>query len=339
MTRLAELAGLNIATVSRALKGDSSRVSAETIARVQRLAEEHGYRPDPAASSLRGGRTRVLGVLVPHLTDVVMAEVFEGIAAQAADAGYLAVVTPTRESPEIRRDAVETFLNRRVDGIILADASVRRPVPPELSAAKVPFVLALRGSRSYLSVTADDRLGGQLAARHLLNAGHHDVCVIGGPRHVSTAVARLTGFVQAYRDAGVTIAAEAIAHGEFTAMAGHTAMTRLLRIRRPTAVFAANDYNAIGAARALQDAGLRIGQNVAIVGYNDISISAQLPVPLSTVRNELATIGRLAAEALIDLLDGREARSRQVPPRLIVRESSASVRPPARRPPEQPQPE
>jgi LacI family transcriptional regulator len=337
MTRLAELAGLNIATVSRALKGDSSRVSAETIARVQRLAEEHGYRPDPAASSLRGGRTRVLGVLVPHLTDVVMAEVFEGIAAQAADAGYLAVVTPTRESNAIRRDAVETFLNRRVDGIILADASVRRPVPPGLSASTVPFVLALRGSPSHLSVTADDRLGGQLAAGHLLDAGHHDVCVIGGPRNVSTAVARLAGFTQAYRDAGVTIESAAIAHGEFTAMAGHTAMTALLRTRRPTAVFAANDYNAIGAARALQDAGLRIGQDVAIVGYNDISISAQLPVPLSTVRNELGTIGRLAAEALIDLLDDREASSRQVPPRLIVRESSAAVTPPARRPPEQPQ--
>jgi LacI family transcriptional regulator len=333
MTRLADLAGLNIATVSRALKGDSSRVSAETIARVQRLAEEHGYRPDPAASSLRGGRTRVLGVLVPHLTDVVMAEVFEGIATRAADAGYLAVVTPTRESHEIRRDAVETFLNRRVDGIVLADSSVRKPVPAELAASGVPFVLALRGSSSYLSVTADDRLGGQLAARHLLDAGHHDVCVIGGPRNVSTAVARLAGFVQAYRDAGVTIAAEAIAHGEFTAMAGYTAMARLLRVRRPTAVFAANDYNAIGAARALQDAGLRIGGNVAIVGYNDISISAQLPVPLSTVRNELGTIGQLAAEALIDLLDGREASSHQVPPRLIVRESSASVTPSVRRPP------
>jgi LacI family transcriptional regulator len=337
MTRLAELAGLNIATVSRALRGDSSRVSAETIARVQRLAEEHGYRPDPAASSLRGGRTRVLGVLVPHLTDVVMAEVFEGVAAQAADAGYLAVVTPTRESNAVRRDAVETFLNRRVDGIILADASVRRPVPPGLAASTVPFVLALRGSPSHLSVTADDRLGGQLAAGHLLDAGHHDVCVIGGPRNVSTAVARLAGFTQAYRDAGVTIEPAAIAHGEFTAMAGHTAMTALLRTRRPTAVFAANDYNAIGAARALQDAGLRIGHDVAIVGYNDISISAQLPVPLSTVRNELGTIGRLAAEALIDLLDDREASSRQVPPRLIVRESSASVTPPARRPPEQPQ--
>jgi LacI family transcriptional regulator len=324
MTRLAELAGLNIATVSRALKGDTARVSAATIARVRRLADEHGYQPDPAASSLRGGRTRVLGVLVPHLTDVVMAEVFEGIAAQAADAGYLAVVTPTRESREIRRDAIETFLGRRVDGIILADASVRKPVPPELSASRVPFVLALRGSPSHLSVTADDRLGGQLAARHLLDAGHHhDVAVIGGPRNVSTAVARLAGFIQAYRDAGVPIPAGAITHGEFTAMAGHTAMTGLLRTQSPSAVFAANDYNAIGAARALQDAGLRIGQDVALVGYNDISISAQLPVPLSTVRNELETIGRLAAQALIDLLDGREARSRQIPPRLIIRESSA----------------
>jgi LacI family transcriptional regulator len=322
MTRLAELAGLNIATVSRALRGDSSRVSAETIARVRRLAEEHGYRPDPAASSLRGGRTRVLGVLVPHLTDVVMAEVFEGIAARAAEAGYLAVVTPTRETPAIRRDAVGTFLNRRVDGIILADASVRQPVPAELAASGLPFVLALRGSPSHLSVTADDRLGGRLAAEHLLEAGHHDACVIGGPRNVSTAVARLAGFTEAYRDAGEIIAAEAIAHGEFTAMAGHTAMTGLLRTRRPTAVFAANDYNAIGAARALQDAGLRIGRDVALVGYNDISISAQLPVPLSTIRNELETIGRLAAQALIDLLDGGEASSRQVPPRLIVRESS-----------------
>lgn len=327
MAELAELAGLNIATVSRALRGDTSRVSAATIARVRRLAEEHGYRPDPAASALRGGRTRVLGVLVPHLTDVVMAEVFEGIAAQAAEGGYLAVVTPTRESQEARRGAVGTFLSRRVDGIILADSSLRTPVPAELAASGVPFVLALRGSPSHVSVTADDALGGRLAAAHLLEAGHRDVCVLGGPRNVRTAMDRLAGFTQAYREAGAAIAAEAIAHGEFTAMAGHTAMTALLRSRRPTAVFAANDYNAIGAARALQDAGLRIGADVALVGYNDISISAQLPVPLSTVRNELETIGRLAAQAMIDLLDGGEASSRQVPPRLIVRESSAGVRP------------
>lgn len=326
MTKLAELAGLNIATVSRALRGDSSRVSAETIARVRRLAEEHGYRPDPAASSLRGGRTRVLGVLVPHLTDVVMAEVFEGIAAQAADAGYLAVVTPTRESEEIRRDAVGTFLSRRVDGIILADSALRNPVPAELAASGVPFVLALRGSPSHVSVTADDRLGGQLAARHLLGLGHRDICLLGGPRHVRTAVDRLAGFVQACRDAGVPVADEAIAHGEFTAMAGYAAMTGLLRSRRPTAVFAANDYNAIGAARALQDADLRIGTDVALVGYNDISISGQLPVPLSTIRNELETIGRLAAQAMIGLLDGEQVSSRQVPPRLIIRESSAGVR-------------
>jgi LacI family transcriptional regulator len=330
MTKLAELAGLNIATVSRALKGDSSRVSAGTIARVQRLADELGYRPDPAASSLRGGRTRVLGVLVPHLTDVVMAEVFEGIAAHAAAAGYLAVVTPTRESSEDRRGAVASFLNRRVDGMILADSSLREPVPAELVTSGVPFVLALRGSVPYLSVTADDRLGGELAARHLLDGGHHDVAVIGGPPDVSTAMARLAGFVQTYRDAGVPIEASAITHGEFTAMAGYAAMTGLLRSRRPTAVFAANDYNAIGAARALQDIGLRIGTEVAIVGYNDISISAQLPVPLSTIRNEPETIGRLAAQAMIDVLDGKEPSSRQVPPRLIVRESSSGVRPPRR---------
>ena len=332
MTRLADLAGLNIATVSRALRGDTSRVSAQTIARVRRLAEEHGYRPDPAASSLRGGRTRVLGVLVPHLVDVVMAEVFEGIAAQAADVGYLAVVTPTRDSDEVRRAAIEALLNRRVDGVILADSTLRKGVPRELMTSGVPYVLALRGSPAHLSVTADDREGGKLAARHLLESGHRDVCVIGGPGNVSTAVNRLAGFTQACQEAGIAIPAEAITHSPFTAMAGYTAMSRLLHSHgpaaRPTAVFAANDYNAIGAARALQDAGLRVGADVAIVGYNDISISAQLPVPLSTVRNELETIGRLAARAMFDVIDGKEAVSCQVPPRLIVRESSAAVRPP-----------
>ncbi len=261
MTQLAALAGVDVSTVSRALNGDTARVSAATIERVRDLAAKHNYQPDAVASSLRRGRSMVIGVLVPALTDVVVATVFESIAQASNAAGYLAIVAPTHDF-RAQRDAVAArYLSRRVDGVIIADAPARGALPSAIKHSGIPYVFALRsGGARAAEVIADDRLGGSMAAEHLIDGGHRDICVIGGPRNATTARRRVSGFLQALERAGVTVGPDSIAHGDYGVRSGYEAMCSLLDAgRRPTAVFAVNDSDAIGASRAMKEHGLDHG--------------------------------------------------------------------------------
>ena len=323
MAQLAELAGVDASTVSRALKGDSKRVAAATITRIRALAAENGYQPHAMASALRTGRSGVVGVLMPSLTDVVMATMFEAIARAARTAGFQAVVATTHGSGAAHRAAVSGLLQRGVDGVILADSVLGRTVSLELVESGVPFVCALRPHGAYAAVEADDLAGGALAARHLLDLGHREVCVLAGPANVSTAARRLTGFGETWRDGGASVAA--LRHGGFGVRDGHQAMRRVLEDGDPpTAVFAVNDDNAVGAARALSEHGLRVGADIALVGYNDVDVSSYLPVPLTSVRNDLTRIGKTAMRLLDRRLRGEDVTSVVIRPALIPRESSAT---------------
>lgn len=323
MTQLAQLAGLDVSTVSRALRGDRSRVASATIERVEQLAAEHGFQPDAVAAALRTGRTKVLGVLVPTMTDVAYAQMLEGIAQQASLRGYLAMTTVTGSAKRTRNAAVASLVGQRVDGIIVADSTVGSGAPTALVSSATPFLFALRGVGHQLGVVADDTLGGRLVAEHLLDRGHRDVAVVAGPTNATTSRRRLSGFREVIRRAGVELGADRVVHADWGVAEGHAAMAELLgHGLRPTAVFSLNDYNAIGASRALQNSALEVGRDVALVGYNDISISAELPVPLSSVHNNLETVGRLAVDSILSLIDGHEPPSQTVAPRLIVRESS-----------------
>jgi LacI family transcriptional regulator len=327
MTELAALAGVDVSTVSRALRGDEGRVSPVTLARIQRLAREVGYRPDANAASLRSGRSHVIGMLVSDLTDVVMATFFEAIRAAAAAEGYLAIVTSTKSHESRRQATIEDYLARRVDGVVVADATLKHPVPARLSESGTPFVMAVRSGGSHPCVIADDALGGRLAAEHLLAAGHRAICVVAGPRDTSSANGRLDGFRRALSQAGVPLTAAAVHHGRFGVEDGYWSMVRLLeRGQRPTAVFAVNDYNAIGAARALEERGAVIGVDVALVGYNAIALGSYLQTPLTSIRVDYEMLGRNAIAILLRMMRGEAVTSVVHPPELVVRKSSTGPR-------------
>jgi len=323
MTQLAHLANLDVSTVSRALRRDARRVSAATIDRVQQLALQVGYLPDANAASLRSRRSYVIGMLVPDLTDVVLANLFEEVSAAAGAKGYLTIVTSTRTTPDRRRAAAQAFVSRRVDGVIVADATVRHGVPEVLVSSGTLFVMALRSGGLYPSVVVDDVAGGRSAAEHLLAAGHREFCIVGGPRGVRTVNRRISGFLQACRHAGVVVRASAVRYGDFGVEGGYRSMAQLLDGRkRPTAVFAVNDYNAVGAARALQEHGAVVGQDVALVGYNDIPLGRFLETPLSTVRVDHAAMGREVVQLLLRRVNGEAVEAVQLKPELVVRDSS-----------------
>lgn len=327
MKQLAELAGLDVSTVSRALRGDSKRVAAATIERVQTLAAQTGFVVDPNAANLRSGRTHILGVVVTRLTDLVMGMLVTAIDEAARNLGYLTTVVATHDDPDTRSAAVETLLNRRADGLILCDSLIGSEVPAQLAGHGIPFVFAMRGCDGEPSFTADDIQGGRLVAEHFLAAGHRDLAVVAGPERARTAVERIVGFnavVSEHPSATVRVAPI----GGYDFDDGYKAMAALLSndTPPPTALFCTNDYAATGAARAATNAGLRVGSDIAIAGYNDLPQSEYLETPLTSVRTDIAHMGHQAAVQLIAMItEHKRATSRTIQPQLIVRQSTQMV--------------
>lgn len=322
LSDVARAAGVHAATASRALRSTAG-VSSQTASRVRDVAEQLGYRPDPAAAALRTRRSRLIGVLVPRLTDIVLATIYEGLDAEAAAAGYQTFVANTSDLPEVRRERLTALLDRRVDGLVLGDARLEDDLLADVARRGLPYVLVSRRSRGHLSVTTDDLLGGRLAADHLLELGHERVAVVAGQPYTSTGVERTGGFVRRYAEAGLPVPADLVLSSPYDARGGHEATAQLLSRRpRPTAVFAVNDFTAIGAMGAVRAAGLRIGEDVAVVGYNDVPLAAELPVPLTSVASRMHAMGRTGMALLLRRAAGEDVRSTRLSPRLVARESS-----------------
>ncbi|NIK58512.1 LacI family DNA-binding transcriptional regulator [Kribbella shirazensis] len=325
---IAERAGVHPSTVSRILRrppGPRRADFAATELKVREIAEELGYRPDLTAASLRTRRSFVVGVLLPQLHDVVLATILSGIDTAAFRLGYQTIVTTTSGDSERRRQRLEMLLSRRVDGLIIGDATLDEDIYTALRRPRTPHVLVNHRARGHVAVTGDDQLGGRLAAEHLLDAGHRTVGVIAGPRY-PTALDRVRGFTQVYDRAGCPVPDGYVVHSEFDPEGGRRAARELLGLSpRPTALFAVNDSAAIGAMGVLRDEGLQVGRDVALVGYNDIAMARDLPVPLTSVHAPLVEMGEQAATLLIDLIDGKDRKSAKVTPHLVVRESSAAV--------------
>lgn len=322
---VAELAGVHVSTVSRVLghpEGARGVASVQTAERIRALALETGYVPNPHAIGLRTQRSNVVGVLTPRLSDVVMATIYEGIEEAAGERGLHTFVANSRDDPEQRRIKVQVLLDRRVDGLVLGDAPIDAQFCDELARRDVPFVLVNRRAGHHPSVTCDDYRGGRLVAEHLLTLGHEHPAVIAGEPYASTGVDRTAGFVDCYAEAGLAIPADRVVPSHFDVVGGWAAATTLLaRTPRPTALFAVNDFAAIGAVGAMRDVGVLPGRDIALVGYNDIAVAAALWVPLTTVSSPMHEMGRRAVDLLIDRLAGRPTPSQRLEPRLIVRAS------------------
>ncbi|WP_354182888.1 LacI family DNA-binding transcriptional regulator [Arthrobacter sp. UYP6] len=323
MEDVARVAGVHASTASRSLAERPVRISSATVARVREAARSLGYQRDTAAAALRTGNSRLIGVLVHRLTDLALSTMYGGVDAAAAAAGYSAVVANGLDNPAVRRQRLDALLARRIDGVVLADARLDDTLAGHLQELGVPYVLAMRTLPGHLSVSTDDLEGGRLAARHLLELGHRRVAVAAGDPLASTGRDRTAGFREVFAAAGVPIAEDQVAATGFGVAAGHRAGDLLARLdRAPSAVFAVDDLTAVGVIGALRDAGRTVGSDVALVGYNDVELAADLPVPLTSVRSDRERMGRLALELLLDRIAGRDVASVLLPPVLVPRAST-----------------
>jgi len=320
---VAQAAGVSKTTASRILDERLPTSETESAKRVRKVAEELGYTRDVAAASLRRGQTMTVGVIVPRLTDTVMAMLYEAIARHCAPSGRFAIVATTDDEPMADRQAAESLLRRGVDGLILATARESDDFPATLAERGIPHVLALRSAQGSLAWVGDDRLGGYLAARHLLDLGHTRFGVIAGPDYASSSRLRVAGFFEALSEAGLPASAATCLSSTFGIDSGAECAATLLALPEgPTAIFAVNDNTAIGALSALLSNNIRVPDEMSLIGYNDIPIVSRLPIPLTTLRVPFDFIAKEALSLLLDPNQASGDRMRISAPTLIPRRST-----------------
>ncbi|OTG85485.1 LacI family transcriptional regulator [Acinetobacter sp. ANC 4558] len=329
---LSEQLGLHVSTVSRVLNGGvhdaETAASPETIKKIRELAQSLNYTPNTLAKSLKSQKSQVVGVLVPKLSDLVLATIYEGIDAAATKHNYVTFVSNTNDVPKNQRKLGEMALSRRVDGLIIADAHLNNAETTEffdfLTQRDIPFVLVSRGVDGFPSVTCDDYLGGRLAAEHFLSSGKHQcIGILAGEPFASTGYLRAKGFKDYCFEHGVQLLEKNIIHSGFDVDSGYHAGLQLLsQENAPSAVFAVNDFIAIGLMGAVKKLNLLSGKDISIIGFNDISLAKQLPIPLSSINSPMYAMGFNAFELLLKIMNGSEAESLKMKPTIMCRESS-----------------
>ena len=335
MKRIAAELGVSVTTVSKVLN-DQPDIGSATRARVLKHVARLGYRPNAVARSLSLKRTHTLGVVIPDLMHSFFVEIVAGIEPVMSARGYGLLLCSSGENPAKERSELEMLRARQVDGIVLASAhaSGNTDLLKQVARRRCALVLIDRDDHPSVRchrVITDDEEVGRLAADHLIRAGRRAVAHIGGPP-VLHARRREAGYAAALRDHGVSVRPDWIVRAGFMEADGYRAMKELLALgpRRPTidAVFAANDPAAIGAMKAVWDAGLRVPDDIAVVGAGDVAYGDLLRVPLTTVSWSKAEQGRRAAELLLDQMGANPAGPFQrvvIPPRLVVRGSSVGA--------------
>jgi LacI family transcriptional regulator len=322
---VAREAGVSVATVSRVFN-DSGPVNETTRRRIQDVARRLRYAPDSAARSLITRRTHTLGVLLPDLYGEFFSEVIRGIDQTAQASGYHLLVSSSHNE----RDEIEAALRTmrgRVDGLIVMTPDVDAQALVMNLPESHPVVLlncSVDGA-GWDTINVDNEGGARAMTRHLVELGHRDIAFVSGPARNVDAAERLHGFRVAMAEAGLAARTEFELPGEFTEASGYAAAHRALALApRPSALFCANDSMAIGALSGLRDAGLRVPDEIAVVGFDDIPIARYMSPPLTTVH---VAIGELGARAMRVLLDGVARKSQHVrrqetlPTTLVVRRS------------------
>jgi LacI family transcriptional regulator len=327
---VAAAAKVHPSTASRALNPDTrGRVNAATVARVLEAARSVGYQPNSLARGLRTSRTFTIGMLIPDITNPLFPPTVKGIEDRLSQDGYTLILANTNYDLERETSIARGMIARQIDGLILATARREYPLVHELLAAGVKVVLVNRTTEQSpaSAVMGDEHVGIGLAVSHLASLGHREIAYVGGDADASTGLARYQAFVARLQEEGLPLDPDLVAHAErFHEEPGAAAFLELLdRGKRFTAVVAANDRLALGCYDVLRARGLRIPDDVSVIGYNDIQFADKFDPPMTTIRIPHYQIGVKAAQLLLDALGGGDTTpmTLRLTPSLVVRASTA----------------
>lgn len=325
---IAREANVSQSTVSRVIN-NNPRISEATRQRVRKAMERLGYSPNAVARTLITGRSQLLGLVVSNITNPFYPEVIEAIVATATEHDYNVVLCNTQEDLQLQTSYLQLLIEHQVDGAILtsslldAEGRLARMAPDT-----IPIVMVNRTVEGLRvdSVRMNNVAAGRMVARHLVELGHRDLAFVGGLAQTSTNSERLIGFRSELETLGVGLPEEYVTHRAFTRASGYELTEGLLALpQRPTALFCADDLIALGAMDAIVDAGLRIPDDISVVGVDDVPAASLRQVALTTVRQPAAEMGRRAVQLLLERIQGApdaEPIDIVLRPRLIVRRTS-----------------
>jgi LacI family transcriptional regulator len=329
MQDIARSVNVSVVTVSKVLR-NTGNISAATRKRVLQRAKQLHYQPNWIARSLVTRRTYTIGLLLPDFTHPFFAQIAKAIAETTRPCGYHLLISYFEEDPELERKEAHLLLARQVDGLIIASA--QGPDSSELFRSirehNVPLVLIDRPIRGVQAsfVGVNNEAIGRMATAHLADIGCERIAHLRGPREAGIAERRMQGYCRALKEHGLRISEKYMVEGGYQDETGYDAMVSLLRVTpRPNAVFCYNDPVAIGAMKAIADAGLNVPNDVAVVGAGNVHYSDVLAVPLTTIDQGTSQIGSRAAELLLAETEfKRRPRPTKVliAPRLVVRKST-----------------
>lgn len=324
---VAALAGISYTTVSHVVN-NSRPVSAHVRRKVESAIAELNYVPSAVARSLKAQSTATIGLLVPNSVNPYFAELARGIEDCCERNGYCVILCNSDDDPQKQRNYLRVLLEKRVDGLVVASVGGDAALIDLLAAVRTPMVIVDRGLHEVSAdlVCIDHEQGGYLATQHLLDLGHHDIACISGPQHTHVAQLRMDGYRRALGERGLRPAANRVMHSDFTSPGGYLAAVQLLAAEPPSAIFAANDMIGLGVLRAAAEQGIRVPDELSVIGFDDIELSRYVYPALTTVGQRIGELGEIAAERLLARIAGSPgaAPTRHViAPQIVVRESTA----------------
>jgi LacI family transcriptional regulator len=332
LEEIAKIAGVSRSTVSRVINNHPN-VSRHTRDRVRDVIQEQHYHPNLAARSLVVQETHILSLVIPQavtstFTDPYFPMLIQSVMERAYELDYAVMLWVSNKMEDTHRYKHRILRNSYFDGLLIAAAVNDDPIIPYLSQANFPFVIIGPPPVQHLNyIDIDNENASEVAVLHLLNLGWERVATITGPMNLGSSVSRMRGYLNAFQRAGKPVDETLIVEGNYDEPSGYQAMRTLIE-RGANAVFCASDMMALGALRAIAECGLKSPDNIGIVSFDDLPVAAAATPPLTTIRQPIQALGSMAAQMLVDLLNGqaRPPYQRILPASLIVRESCGANR-------------
>ncbi|MFZ6674900.1 LacI family DNA-binding transcriptional regulator [Undibacterium sp. Xuan67W] len=326
MKQVAEKARVSTTTVSHVIN-NTRVVSEDARERVLSVIQELRYIPSAVARSLKNDKTHTLGMMIPNNSNPYFAEVIQGIEDESFRLGYNIILCNSYDDPKKQAAYTRVLMEKRIDGLILVSSGIDLELTQLLADEAIPKVLVDREVPGVAAdfIEADHEQGGYLATKYLLDLGHRRIACVSGPKTLLPSGDRVSGYLRALKEAGIDFNSDYLAHSDFTSQGGFSAFQQLLALPdRPTAIFASNDLMAIGGLCAAQQAGVRIPEELSVIGYDDIALASFSTPPLTTIAQPKYEIGVLTARVLVNRIVNAELplRREMLETKLTVRQST-----------------